>query len=286
MLDGKLLTVKKGLSFFVKQRRFGYQYRGVSPQGAQDQTAFCVAFYMLGKPKHYECLEMIYPGDIKFKQDCLFVLAGAFYEQVNKISKEDESSQHIDHLCVYQASSGDSLCFNNKLMGFRTLMMAIPFSEKHQHREGLSLEDSEYHFPYLSEFYEPIRVIKGPEFGILKDDDLFQSEWQIDQQSDLMGLRLLGESLAHERKQLVSQPVTDGTIQLSPNGPIILIRHRQTTGGYPRIANVIQADMDRLAQLPYNSRLSFKPVSFDEASALYYDAESRLAKIEKRFNEE
>lgn len=64
---------------------------------------------------------------------------------------------------------------------------------------------------------------------------------------------------------MISQPVTDGTIQLAPSGPIVLLRHRQTVGGYPRIANVIEADINKLSQFPPNTKVKFKLVSLDEA---------------------
>ena len=50
-----------------------------------------------------------------------------------------------------------------------------------------------------------------------------------------------GVALDTQKIEMISKHVTDGTIQLAPSGPIVLLRHRQTVGGYPRIANVIEA---------------------------------------------
>lgn len=66
-----------------------------------------------------------------------------------------------------------------------------------------------------------------------------------------MGYRVEGEVLNRiEEKEILSSPVTFGTIQV-PNGgqPIILMADRQTTGGYPRMGNIISVDLPLLAQL-------------------------------------
>jgi allophanate hydrolase subunit 2 len=86
-----------------------------------------------------------------------------------------------------------------------------------------------------------------------------------------MGIRLapLGEwQLVPASRDMVSQPVNDGTIQLTPSGPIVLMRERPTIGGYPRIFNVIGPDVDLLAQYGPNKVIRFKRISRHEATAL------------------
>ena len=67
---------------------------------------------------------------------------------------------------------------------------------------------------------------------------------------------------------MISGPVTDGTVQLTPKGPIILLRQRQTVGGYPRVFNVIDPDVDLLAQYRPDQTLQFRPIDFNEAQAI------------------
>jgi allophanate hydrolase subunit 2 len=64
---------------------------------------------------------------------------------------------------------------------------------------------------------------------------------------------------------MISAPVNDGTIQLAPSGPIVLLRNRQTVGGYPRILNTISADLDLLAQYGPLQSLRFRLVTMEEA---------------------
>ncbi|MDE4998803.1 hydrolase, partial [Francisella tularensis subsp. holarctica] len=68
-----------------------------------------------------------------------------------------------------------------------------------------------------------------------------------------------------QKIEMISQPVTDGTIQLAPSGPLVLLRHRQTVGGYPCIAYVIEADISKLSQYTPGYKIRFNLVSLEEA---------------------
>ena len=84
-----------------------------------------------------------------------------------------------------------------------------------------------------------------------------------------MGYRLSGEeplTYKEKGKSLISEPVTFGSIQVPADGnPIILMADRQTTGGYPKIGQVVQADLPRLAQLRPGEKFRFKLVTLTEA---------------------
>jgi 5-oxoprolinase (ATP-hydrolysing) subunit C len=118
----------------------------------------------------------------------------------------------------------------------------------------------------------PIRVVMGPqddEFGADAIEVLFSSEWKISASSDRMGYRLEGPVIGHlHGHNIVSDGTVDGSIQVPGNGqPIVLMRDRGTSGGYPKIATVITADFGRLAQTPPGVAFGFKTVSMTEAQA-------------------
>ena len=76
---------------------------------------------------------------------------------------------------------------------------------------------------------------------------------------------------------MVSQPVVCGSVQVPPDGqPIVLFVEHQTTGGYPKIANVISADLPSVGQLRPRDRIRFQEVSFAEARAALFALESLL----------
>ncbi|ARD49067.1 biotin-dependent carboxyltransferase family protein [Sporosarcina sp. P33] len=127
-----------------------------------------------------------------------------------------------------------------------------------------------YH-PFISlESVQTIRIIKGTEYERFNDTSkkrLVTQPYVVTPQSNRMGLRLEGSELAlTEKLELLSEGVTFGTVQIPPNGkPIILMADRQTAGGYPKIAQVITADLGSLSQVKPNSKLHFQLITHAEA---------------------
>ncbi len=87
-------------------------------------------------------------------------------------------------------------------------------------------------------------------------------------QSNRVGVRLDGPTLSLiGGADIISSGMVTGTIQLTGEGqPIVALPARATVGGYPRIATVIAADLDRLAQLAPGDPIRFTEVSLNDAS--------------------
>jgi allophanate hydrolase len=118
----------------------------------------------------------------------------------------------------------------------------------------------------------PIRVMLGPqddEFAPEALARLTSVDWTVSAASDRMGYRLEGEPLSHPGgHNIVSDGTVNGSIQVPGSGqPIVLLADRGTTGGYPKIATVISADLGRLAQTPVGARLRFAVIGTAEAEA-------------------
>ena len=118
-----------------------------------------------------------------------------------------------------------------------------------------------------------IRMVRGPEHDWFPADAraaLRDVRWRVTDRSNRMGIRLDGGAVRlAEPRELVSSPVTAGTIQVPPGGkPIILMADRQTVGGYPRIAQVVEADLSLLAQLAPGASLQLVEVTPAAAAAL------------------
>jgi biotin-dependent carboxylase-like uncharacterized protein len=116
----------------------------------------------------------------------------------------------------------------------------------------------------------PIRVVLGPQDDEFDEDakKLFlDSEWKISATSDRMGYRLEGPIIRHlHGHNIVSDGTVNGSIQVPGNGaPIVLMPDRGTSGGYPKIATLISADLGRFAQIPAGHDFRFKAVSMAEA---------------------
>ena len=99
---------------------------------------------------------------------------------------------------------------------------------------------------------------------------LLDSTYTVSQASDRMGMRLEGPPLEHSAKgyNIVSDGIAHGSIQVPGNGlPIILLADRQTTGGYPKIATVISADIPALGRMMPGAKIAFEAVDIEAAEA-------------------
>jgi len=131
-----------------------------------------------------------------------------------------------------------------------------------------------------------IQILKGTEFHRFDKESqriLFEKSYFLTVQSDRMGYRLEGPPLSlSESFELLSEGVTFGTIQIPTSGqPIILMADRQTTGGYPKIGQVITADLPSLAQLQPTATIRFKEVTILEAENLLIKKEKFIHNIKK-----
>lgn len=118
----------------------------------------------------------------------------------------------------------------------------------------------------------PIRVVLGPQDDYFDADAIatfLAAEWRISMTSDRMGFRLEGPRIPHARGfNIVSDGIANGHVQIPGNGqPLVLLADRGTTGGYPKIACIISADLGRFAQIPAGSTLRFARVDMKEAQA-------------------
>ncbi|WP_242302640.1 biotin-dependent carboxyltransferase family protein [Bacillus cereus group sp. BfR-BA-01361] len=131
-----------------------------------------------------------------------------------------------------------------------------------------------------------LRVIADFEYNQFTEESrkaFFTKEYKVSNYADRMGYRVEGEVLNRmEEKEILSSPVTFGTIQV-PNGgqPIILMADRQTTGGYPRMGNIISIDLPLLAQLKPGDYVSFEKISLEEAEQLYIEQEVNMNLLKK-----
>jgi antagonist of KipI len=118
-----------------------------------------------------------------------------------------------------------------------------------------------------------LRVILGPQedrFTPKGIETFLSSEYRVSPQSDRMGYRLQGPGIEHmQGADIISEPIARGAIQVPGDGlPILLLWDAQVSGGYTKIANVISADLDRLAQVMPGESLRFQAVTLEEAHEL------------------
>jgi antagonist of KipI len=135
--------------------------------------------------------------------------------------------------------------------------------------------------PHLSDWDgqpKVLRSLPGPQADWFPQQGLDEREFAVTPESNRMGLRLDGEALAMPARELVSEPVCPGAVQVTSNGQCIILGiDGQTIGGYPKIAQVISADLDKLGQLRPDDRIRFQRVGQEEAVRLYRHKQKELS---------
>jgi antagonist of KipI len=126
-----------------------------------------------------------------------------------------------------------------------------------------------------------LRVTDGPQRDWFPDaaQQLFlQSAYSVTEESNRMGVRLHGSAIQRDsRGEMVSEGVSLGAVQIPASGqPIILFVEQQTTGGYPKFANVISADLHSLGQLRPRDEVGFERVDVETALSLLAEQEKLL----------
>jgi len=161
---------------------------------------------------------------------------------------------------------GDVLRIGRAAKHFRKRILAPRVSENCSHRKIL-------------------RVTSGPQADWFAEASLrafYAGSYRVGEQSNRMGLRLEGAAVSQSgTREMITEGVSLGAVQVPAGGsPIILFVEQQTTGGYPKIANVISADLHRIGQLRPRDEIRFEQVTFDAARSLLVEQEKLLASRE------
>jgi antagonist of KipI len=289
--------------------RNGFRRFGINPNGAMDATAARLINVLLGNLENEAVLEIYFPADeILFEEDALFALGGADFSA--KLNDEQ-----VENWRLYFAEKNSVLRFAEKKLGNRVYFAvkggfeikkwlasaSTNFKAQIGGFEGRNLQkgdrisvnskfkiqNSKFNFkvsnsliPFYSRF-PTVRVVAGAEFEFLNvssQKNFLEEDFVISRNSDRMGFRLKGKPVyLSKHKELASSAVNFGTIQLLPDGQmIILMADHQTSGGYPRVANVISADLPLLGQLGAGDKVAFHLISVEEAENLLLEFEKNL----------
>lgn len=262
--------------------RLGYQTLGIPIGGAMDQNAMHQANRLLGNPKYSAVLEMSFQGPkLLFHEAIQIAVAGAKMEaQLN--------GQKIEMLGLISIEKNDVLQFGKAVNGKRTYLAVKGgfqsekiFGSQSQYEgitkyatvrknEILHIGDPDPNqklknlnlAPPLS-LEKRIPVYKGPEYALLTEKELIKltSEvFTISIQNSRMAY-LLEEKLTQHVASLWTGPVLPGTVQYTPSGSlIVLMRDAQTTGGYPRVLQLSDEGLNRLAQKSTRDQFQFELV--------------------------
>jgi len=312
-----LHVVKPGfLSTLQDLGRRGLAHLGISASGAADALAYRLGNLLVGNDDNAPAIEMtLVGGTFALTGDVLVVLTGADFGAVLTRSTSDGSTP----LPPWQPThvyNGDSLVLGASRSGARGYLCVrggfdVPPSlgsvSTHlvtglgglgrplQSGDTLAIQPAEpvpsrvtLDARWLAAQYAPqaFRITPGPQADWFTPEAharLASETYEVLEQSNRMGIRLSGAALErHGSGDLLTEGVALGAIQVPENGqPIILFVEHQTTGGYPKIANIASIDMHRVGQLRPRDRLRFAWVPFDDARRLYLQREESVAHLRR-----
>jgi antagonist of KipI len=287
--------------------RNGFGPAGVSPSGAADCISLRLGNRLVGNDENAAGLEMmLLGGTFTFPNGAILALTGSdFGATLDDVRLEVGTSAEVrpgQTLRLGPTNSGARcyLCVQGRIevkpfLGSASthILSGLGGFEGRALRKGdvLRIGSATRPFrkrtisPQASEHLSPrstLRVTAGPQVDWFSESSLrsfYAGTYRAGEQSNRMGLRLEGAAIAQRGTgQMISEGVSLGAIQVSAGGlPIILFVEQQTTGGYPKIANVIAADIHRVGQLRPRDEIRFEEVTFDTARTLLLEQEKLLA---------
>jgi antagonist of KipI len=305
-----IAIIKPGLLDTIQDLgRYGYGSLGINCGGAMDRYAAQVANMLVGNELPEAVMEIHFPGpQLLFQQNALISITGAnFMPSLNDeplalwqpllirkntilhfpkltwgsrcylaihggFAVEEWLNSYSTNLKAgaggyrgRKLEKGDELISKESTIYFPALMKPGKDVHRLQWRAGTG---DTYRLPHGIDF---IAGKELPSLTAAAAADFRQNNFTIHPFSDRMGYRLKGPALDRQQEtELISAGVSFGTIQLLPDGAlIVLMADHQTTGGYPRLGHVISAHLPKLAQLRPSDCIQFNEVTVEEAESLY-----------------
>lgn len=131
--------------------------------------------------------------------------------------------------------------------------------------------------PNLRQAPVTLRVVEGPQADWFAPAEFYSQTYAVTPAGNRMGLRLSARPLTLPERELVSEPVCPGAVQVTRDGQCIILGvDGQTIGGYPKVAQVICADLDLLGQLRPGEQVAFARVGLDEANRIRTERQREL----------
>ena len=260
--------------------RFGYTHFGVSASGAADPVALRAGNLLVGNAENAAALEMtLLGGSFEFEVDAVIALTGSdFGAGLPLWTPVDIKAGETVRCGATRSGARAYLAVRGgigvpKAMGSASVhVMTGVGGRPLRAGDVLPIGGAAIRRPRAvprraPEFARagPLRVTPGPRAHWFSDE-LYGGAYRVAEESDRMGIRLRGPAIPSPAGHMLTEGVPLGAIQIPPDGqPIILFVEHQTTGGYPKPANVISADFWRLGQLRPRDEVQFERVTLDQA---------------------
>jgi biotin-dependent carboxylase-like uncharacterized protein len=291
-----LIVLKPGLQSTIQDLgRYNYSHFGISASGAADPLSLKIGNLIVGNKESESAIEMtIIGGEFQFDSECYIAISGSEFEA-------SLDNNYITNQKAIDVKKGQILSFGQAKTGARAYLciqggidvdnylssksthilsgiggyLGQPISKGDVLSFGINKNSIKpIIFRQLLDMNtSKIRVISGLQNNFFDDkawSSFISNPFTVSNSSNRMGIRLDGNKiLSNIESEIITEGVPLGAIQVPGSGdPIISFVEHQTTGGYPKIANVIIADIHKVGQLKPGDKFQFNLVSKEEAEEL------------------
>ncbi len=271
--------------------RFGHAHLGISASGAADALAVRAGNLLVGNAENAPALEMtLLGGEFEFEGAAVIALTGSDFgadfplwtpipmKAGQKLRLGGTKTGARAYLCV-RGGIDAPLTLGSASAHLLTGVGGGPLKKG----DTLRIGEAAVRRPRPAALNPPqwaqsqtIRLIDGPQADWFHGE-LYQGAYIVSEECNRMGIRLRGAAIPSPAGGMLTEGVAMGAIQAPPDGqPIVLFVEHQTTGGYPKPANVISADFWRLGQLRPRDRVRFERVDMERALELLQRQEQWL----------
>ncbi len=285
-----LVVSSPGLcTLIVDPGRPRWRSLGVPVGGAADRFALAIGNALAGNPPDAAALEISLNGTaLTADSEIACVLYGAPFEMTIDGSPHEAGKTFTLHRGEELRIGGTPrgmrayLCVHG---GLRTPLVLDSRSSLEPLRAGVVLpcQTGVMHVRHFQHDFtwnsEPrlLRVVDGAQADWFRVEEFYAQSFTVTPASNRMGLRLSSAALTLPQRELESEPVCPGSVQVTRDGQCIVLGvDGQTIGGYPKIAQVVSADLDKLAQLRPGETIRFQRVTLADAEALYRAKQAEL----------
>ncbi|MBK6827084.1 MAG: biotin-dependent carboxyltransferase family protein [Chitinophagaceae bacterium] len=313
-LQMSIQVIRAGIMDSLQDKgRFGFQQLGINPSGAMDLYSMEIANLLTGNAPDETVIEMHFPAPVLlFRSTALIALSGADFTAIlndEPIPLHQPVWVKKDDVLAFRSPRKGARLYMSVAGGFaidqwlgsgstnlvaaaggfkgRTFAAAdeIPFRKKWN-----DIQESKRVLPWKAGLdwgneSDKFSILLGKEWDWLTDsskEQFFNQSYQLSTQSDRMGYRLEHPLLELKyQEELISSAVNRGTLQLLPNGKIILLMaDHQTTGGYPRLGHVVSAHQHLLAQYRPGDSIYFRQVNQETAEQWIIRQQQHLLQLQ------
>lgn len=284
-------------TLIVDHGRPRWRSLGVPVGGAADRFALAIGNALVGNPPDAAALEISLNGPtLATDSEVACALYGAPFEMTI-----DGSAHYAGKTCTLHP--GEELRIGGTARGMRAYLcvrggLQTPIildsrSSLEPLRAGVGLpcQGGSLHVRHFRHDFgwnaapHLLRVVDGTQADWFRVEEFYGPSFAVTPASNRMGLRLRGPPLSPPilggegggERELMSEPVCPGSVQVTHDGQCIVLGvDGQTIGGYPKIAQVVSADLDKLAQLRPGEAIRFERVTLATAEALHRAKQAEL----------